>query len=69
MKKNMGSADKIIRYALAGIFIALYLMEVATGALGIAFLVLSAVFVVTSFVSFCPLYALFGANTCKTDAG
>jgi hypothetical protein len=28
-------------------------------------LVLGGVFLATSFISFCPLYTLFGVNTCK----
>jgi len=68
MKKNMGSADRIIRSILAAVIAALYFMEIITGTLGIILLVLAAVFLLTSFISFCPLYAPFGLNTCKTDA-
>ncbi|MEQ8524487.1 DUF2892 domain-containing protein [Gracilimonas sp.] len=66
MKKNMGSADKIIRFILAIIFVALYFTGTVTGTLGIVLLVLAGVFVLTSLVSFCPLYAPFGL-TCKTS--
>ena len=64
----MGSADRIIRSILAAVIAALYFMEIITGTLGIILLVLAAVFLLTSFISFCPLYAPFGLNTCKTDA-
>ncbi|MBP8086747.1 MAG: DUF2892 domain-containing protein, partial [Saprospiraceae bacterium] len=37
-----------------------------TGTLGIVLLVLGGVFVLTSLVSFCPLYAIVGISTCKT---
>jgi len=37
---------------------------VITGTLGIVLLVFAGIFVVTSFVSFCPLYAPFGLSTC-----
>ncbi|MCP9292052.1 MULTISPECIES: YgaP family membrane protein [Gracilimonas] len=67
MKKNMGSADKIIRFVLAIIFVALYFTGTVTGTLGIVLLVLAGVFVLTSLVSFCPLYAPFGLKTCKTS--
>jgi hypothetical protein len=66
MKKNMGSVDKIIRFVLAAIFIALYFTGTVTGTAGIVLLVLAGVFVLTSLVSFCPLYAPFGLKTCKT---
>lgn len=65
MKKNMGSIDKIIRLIIAIIISALYFTEVISGTLGIILLVLAGIFVLTSFVSFCPLYAPFGINTCS----
>lgn len=66
MKKNMGSFDKALRIIIALVFIVLYVTNVISGTLGIILLVLAAVFVLTSFISFCPLYTLFGINTCKT---
>ena len=65
MKKNMGSADKIIRVLIAGLIVGLYWSGVLTGTLGIVLLVLAGVFVLTSFIGFCPLYAPFGISTCK----
>lgn len=66
MKKNMGSADRILRLLVAAVIAILYFTNVITGTLGIILLVLAAVFVLTSFISFCPLYVPFGINTCKT---
>lgn len=66
MKKNMGSSDKIIRYILAVIFVVLYFTGTVTGTWGIVLLILAGVFVLTSLVSFCPLYAPFGLSTSKT---
>lgn len=68
MKKNMGSTDKLIRFILAAVFIVLYFTNIITGTLGIIALVLAAVFILTSLVSFCPLYAPFGITTCKTKS-
>lgn len=65
MKKNMGTLDKIIRILLALIIAALYYTDVITGTLGLVLIIVATVFVVTSFVSFCPLYAIFGISTCK----
>lgn len=65
MKKNMGSADRIIRLIVAVIIAVLYYNGTISGTLGIVLLVLAGVFVLTSFVSFCPLYAPFGISTCK----
>ena len=67
MKKNMGSADRIIRIVLAIIFAALYFTGTVTGTLGLVLVVLAAVFVLTSIVSFCPLYTLFGLRTCPLE--
>jgi len=64
MKKNMGNADRMIRVLLAIIFSALYFTGIVTGLLGLTLVVLSAVFLLTSIFSFCPLYALVGLNSC-----
>ncbi len=64
MKKNMGTADKIIRLIIAAIIVTLYFTEMITGTVAIVLLVLSGIFVLTSFISFCPLYTLFGIKTC-----
>jgi uncharacterized membrane protein YccC len=66
MKKNMGSADRIIRTLVAVVVAALYFTNVISGTVGIILLVLAGVFVLTSLVSFCPLYAPFGLSTCST---
>jgi hypothetical protein len=65
MKKNMGTADRIIRVIIAAIVAILYFTNVITGTLGLVLLVLAGVFVVTSLISFCPLYAPFGFKTCQ----
>ncbi len=65
MKKNMGTADKLIRLIVAAILVILYFSGVVTGTIGIVLLVLAAVFVLTSIISFCPLYLPIGLNTAK----
>ncbi len=69
MKKNMGTTDRIIRIVVAAVVAALYFTNILTGILGIVLLVLAGIFVLTSFVSFCPLYAPFGISTCKLKQG
>jgi Protein of unknown function (DUF2892) len=66
MKKNMGNTDRAIRIVLAVVFGALYFTGTVTGIFGYVLLGLGVVFVLTSLVSFCPLYALVGMNTCPT---
>lgn len=66
MKKNMGNLDRGIRVILAAVFIYLYFSGTVSGTLGYVLLAFGAVFLLTSLVSFCPLYPLSGINTCKT---
>ena len=65
MKANMGTTDKIIRIAVAALIAILYFTNVISGTLGIVLLVAAAVFVLTSLISFCPLYPIIGVNTNK----
>lgn len=64
MKKNMGGADRIIRMLIAITVGVLYFTNILPSTLGLILLVLSIVFVLTSIVSFCPIYAMFGLKTC-----
>lgn len=61
----MGNTDKLIRIIIAIIVAALYFTGTLTGTIGIIAMVIAGVFVLTSLVSFCPLYTLFGISTCK----
>lgn len=65
MKKNMGSIDKIIRIALAVIVAILYFTNTISGTLALILGAFAIVFFITSFISFCPLYLLFGISTRK----
>lgn len=66
MKKNMGTADRVIRLIMALVFAGLYFGGIVTGTLGLVLLILGGVFVATSLISFCPLYTIVGINTCAT---
>ena len=66
MKTNMGGMDRIIRVLVAIVAVALYFTGTLTGTLGIVALVVAGIFLLTSVVSFCPLYTLFGISTCPT---
>ncbi|MBL87553.1 MAG: hypothetical protein CMO82_12950 [Winogradskyella sp.] len=65
MKKNMGSLDKGIRIVIAIGIALLYYFNVIEGTLAYVLMALAIVFLLTSFISFCPLYLPFGWNTCK----
>ncbi len=65
MKKNMGTLDKAIRILIAIGIAGLYYANVISGTVSIILLVLAAVFVITSFISFCPLYLPLGISTAE----
>ncbi|TDD95766.1 YgaP family membrane protein [Flavobacterium cellulosilyticum] len=65
MKKNMGSADRISRVVFAIVIGVLYFTKAIEGSAAIVLGALAIIFLVTSFISFCPLYFPFGFNTCK----
>lgn len=65
MKKNMGMTDKVIRFILVAIVGVLYYTNIINGTLAIVFVALAVVFILTSFISFCPLYLPFGINTSR----
>ncbi|PKP14390.1 MAG: DUF2892 domain-containing protein [Bacteroidetes bacterium HGW-Bacteroidetes-3] len=67
MKKNMGSADKLVRVLIAVAIAVLYYLEMISGALALVLLAFALIFLLTSLVSFCPLYTIFGMNTCKKE--
>ena len=64
MTKNMGGTDRIIRIIVAIIALTLYFTGTLTGTVGIIALVVAGAFLLTSFISFCPLYTILGMNTC-----
>ncbi len=63
----MGTADKAIRIVIAFIFGALYFTNTITGPLAITLLIISIIFVLTSIISFCPLYSIIGIKTCPIN--
>jgi len=65
MKKNVNSIDKVIRILLAVVFAVLILTNQVAGTLAIIFGVLAVVLLLTSFLSFCPIYALLNVSTLK----
>lgn len=63
MQKNMGSADRIVRALIAIAIGILYFTNVIGGTLGIVLMIVAIVFLLTSFISFCPLYGILGTRT------
>jgi di/tricarboxylate transporter len=67
MKKNIGTVDKVIRILIAVVVVTLYFTNVISGTLAIILLVLSAVLVVTSLISVCPIYLLLSLSSRKKE--
>lgn len=65
MKKNMGNADKAVRVILALGIALMYYFNVIEGTLAYVLMAFAIIFLITSFINFCPLYTVFGINTCK----
>lgn len=66
MKKNLGSADRVIRVIIAVVIALLYFTNILTGTLGLVLLIVGIVFLLTSFVSFCPIYGILGLSSNKS---
>lgn len=67
MKSNMSSADRIIRTSVAVIIGGLYFGEVISGTTAIILGLLAVILILTSTISFCPLYAPFKFSTRKAE--
>ncbi len=63
MTKNVGKTDKTIRLTAAVLFVILILVGVITGVWAWILGIVAVVFFVTSAISFCPLYTIFGIST------
>ena len=68
MRKNMGIADRLIRSVLALVVIALYFSGHITGTAAIVLGAIAAMFLLTSFIGWCPAYGPLGVSTRKKDA-
>jgi len=67
MKKNMGTIDRTIRVALAIVVAILYFTKAITGTAAIILGIFAIIFVITSFIGFCPLYVPFKLSTRKKE--
>ena len=65
MKLNESGLDRILRVVFGIVLLALNFAGVVTGGLGIVFIVIGAIALLTGVVGFCPLYALLKIRTNK----
>jgi hypothetical protein len=67
MKKNMGTIDRVLRTLFAVVVAVLYFTGSISGTAAIILGILAIIMLVTSAVSFCPLYPLLGISTVKKE--
>ncbi len=67
MKKNVGSIDKVIRIILAAVIVVLAITQVITGVLAVILLIFAGILVLTSVISFCPIWWVLGIGTSKKE--
>jgi hypothetical protein len=63
MKRNLGRWDRTLRLAAALVIAVLLIAGVLKGAAAVVLAILAAIFVITTFVGFCPLYVPLGVDT------
>ncbi len=65
MTKNVGNTERMIRFLLGLILIgaALFVPMHPYAQIGLA--AAGAIALITAAISFCPLWSIFGVNTCK----
>ncbi|HQE11369.1 MAG TPA: DUF2892 domain-containing protein [Flavipsychrobacter sp.] len=66
MKKNVGTIDRYIRILFAIVVVILYYTKQIEGTTAIVAGIVAMIMLATSFLNFCPIYAILGINTCKT---
>ena len=67
MKPNMGTVDKAVRILVALVILGLYAANQISGLAATVLLILAGIFILTSFMSFCPLYLPFGFSARKKE--
>ena len=63
MQKNMGRWDRTLRLAAALVIAVLLIAGVLKGTAAVVLAIIAAIFVITTFISFCPLYVSLGIDT------
>ena len=65
MKKNMGTIDRVIRSLIAIGIGVLYFSGLISGTLAIVLVAFAIVFLLSSFVAWCPIYSPLGISSRK----
>ncbi len=69
MKKNMSTADRIIRVIIAAVIAILYFGHVISGTVAAVLGVVAVIFLGTSSVGVCLVYKVLGISTLKEGGG
>jgi hypothetical protein len=67
MKKNVGTIDIVMRLLIAALLIILNFTNVITGPLAIIIWIFAGILILTSILSFCPIWYLVSFNTRKKE--
>ncbi|MCC5922238.1 MAG: DUF2892 domain-containing protein [Crocinitomicaceae bacterium] len=65
MNNNISTADRVIRFILFTLAIVAFILEWIDGVYAYVLIGLGTVFLLTSLLSFCPIYRVFGWNSAR----
>jgi len=65
MKKNVGSVDKIVRYIIAIVAFYIAYKGMVASPWDYVLYAVGAIMVLTALLSWCPIFLIFGLNSCK----
>jgi uncharacterized membrane protein HdeD (DUF308 family) len=65
MTNNVGTTDRLIRFVLGIVLIAVGLTHVVSGGMAIAAYAVGVIALITGVVRYCPAWTIFGINTCR----
>lgn len=65
MKKNVGSIDKVVRLIIAVIAAYVAFKGMVASPWDYVLYAVAGIMVATSLIGSCPLFSIFGINTCK----
>lgn len=65
MSNNISTTDRIIRFLLFVAAITLFMLNIISGWLAYTLIAVGTVFLLTSLLSFCPIYRALGISTFK----
>lgn len=63
----MGTVDRVARILVAVAIAIAYFTNLISGTVAIVLLVFASIFIITSLISFCPLYLPLGISTRKKE--